>query len=83
MPGLIRRLGLSDARPTEGEREREENRLRAVEAALLALEKANAQGEIGGLHYARLSNAYQLEHDQLVTRIKLPAQADEPAPQPG
>jgi CPA1 family monovalent cation:H+ antiporter len=75
MGRVVRALDLHGA-PPETSPDLARSRLRAVEGALLALERERDQGEIGGLEYERLANAYELEYTQLRRRIER-AEADE------
>ncbi len=70
MPPLIRRFGLVKQQTGEGELEVVQGRLHAVEGALLVLAHEHARGEISDLHYERLSNAYQQEHEQLAQQVR-------------
>ncbi len=75
MGRVVRALNLHSA-PSESSLDLARSRLHAVEGALLVLVRERDQGEIGGLEYQRLSNAYELEYAQLRRQIERAEEAD-------
>ncbi|HEY7983788.1 MAG TPA: cation:proton antiporter [Ktedonobacterales bacterium] len=70
MAPLIRRLGLIRPPAAQDELAVLRRRLHATEDTLLVLAEERERGEISDLHYARLANAYQAEHDQLAAQVR-------------
>jgi CPA1 family monovalent cation:H+ antiporter len=74
MRPLIARLGLVTERGTDGAREGEleaaQARLAAIEGQRRALTREHELGQVGHLHYERLTRAYALERDRLRERIE-------------
>lgn len=70
MPPLIRRLGLIEEKSSTDESPIIRARLRAVEGALLTLNREYERGDIGSLHYKRLVSSYEREHDQLEQQLE-------------
>ena len=76
MGRVVRALKLTDSSPSEVNLDLARSRLHAVEGALLVLARERDQGEIGGLEYERISNAYEREYAELQRQIAS-AQDDE------
>lgn len=70
MRPLLTRLGLASEPKTNDSYEALHARLLAVEGALFALGRAHEMGEMSGLHYERLRNAYRKEHSELTERLR-------------
>ncbi|HKV82922.1 MAG TPA: cation:proton antiporter [Ktedonobacterales bacterium] len=70
MRPLIHRLRLGANSTPDTNADALHARLLAVEGALSALASAHATGEVGGLPYDRLRNAYQTEHDDLSEQLR-------------
>jgi hypothetical protein len=72
-PGSVSpfRIALVEGAPTtQDELEVLRRRLHANEDMLLALAEEHERGEISDLHFARLANAYQAEHEQLAEQVR-------------
>ncbi|HEX3269960.1 MAG TPA: Na+/H+ antiporter [Ktedonobacterales bacterium] len=69
MGRVVRALKLADSAPSEVNLDLARSRLHAVEGALLVLARERDQGEIGGIEYERLSNAYEREYAELQRQI--------------
>jgi CPA1 family monovalent cation:H+ antiporter len=65
MGRVVRALMLADNAPSQANLDLAHSRMRAIEGALLVLARECDQGEIGGLEYERLSNAYEREYAEL------------------
>jgi CPA1 family monovalent cation:H+ antiporter len=70
MHPVIQGLGLAREKRAEADTEALRARLRAVEGALLALEREHELGDVRGLRYERLRNAYQAEYDALAEQVQ-------------
>ena len=76
MGRVVRALKLSDSVSSQGNVDLARSRLHATEGALLVLARERDQGEIGGIEYERLANAYEREYAELRRQIAS-AQDDE------
>jgi CPA1 family monovalent cation:H+ antiporter len=70
MGRVVRALKLSDSVPSQGNVDLARSRLHAIEGALLVLTRERDQGEIGGIEYERLTNAYEREYAELRRQIE-------------
>jgi len=70
MGRVVRALGLGGAPSAGTNLDLARSRLHAVDGALLVLARERDQGEISGLEYERLSNAYEQEHERLRRQIE-------------
>lgn len=78
MRPLIRRLGLASETRVNENAELLQARLLAIDGALFALSRAHDIGEMGGLRYERLREAYQKERDELTEQLRrLPGESPE------
>lgn len=79
MGRVVRALDLGSSAPTDTSLDLVRSRLHAVEGALLALERERDQGEISGLEFERLSNAYEHDYAQLREQLARAEGEDESA----
>src|SRR6185503_16395174 len=70
MGRVVRALKLAESAPAETNVDLARSRMHAIEGALLVLARERDQGEIGGLEYERLSNAYEREYADLRHQIE-------------
>jgi CPA1 family monovalent cation:H+ antiporter len=70
MGRVVRGLMLAESAPAQTNTDLARSRLHAIEGALLVLARERDQGEIGGLEYERLSNAYEREYAELRRQIE-------------
>jgi CPA1 family monovalent cation:H+ antiporter len=70
MGRVVRALKLAESAPAQANVDLARSRLHAIEGALLVLARERDQGEIGGLEYERLSNAYEREYAELRQQVE-------------